>query len=281
MTGLASRKVSGIFASRLEGFVKHMGARDPKGLVARLTYREVLLELKPMNAIGLLRARTTLKKGHAARDRRDWAGAAAIYREALDVAPGLAGVWMQYGHCLKESGNLAAAGDAYDRALALRPWRADTHLQIGHLRKMKGDIDGAASHYARALEIDPGLSDAARELRALGRTVDSVIVDDSHRAHRAGGGHSDLEAKVDAIADQINRFLEHVSATRALAFEVAKLKSAVSELQSGGMSAGGKPTSTHPHVTEPIGREVIARLDKLEAQISELTADTAKRRGPG
>jgi cytochrome c-type biogenesis protein CcmH/NrfG len=59
--------------------------------------------------------------GDAARDGRDWAGAAAHYRAHLDRHAGDGGIWVQLGHALKEAGDLPGAEAAYRHAAALRP----------------------------------------------------------------------------------------------------------------------------------------------------------------
>ncbi|NBB53300.1 FkbM family methyltransferase [Rhizobium sp. CRIBSB] len=122
------------------------------------------------------------RAGDQARDRGDWAGAAAAYREYLETSPDRADIWVQLGHALKESGDLAGAEAAYGQALTLAPTVADTHLQLGHLFKMSNRLDEAAENYVRALELAPGLPDARAELRTLMRI--GVVV----RAPRAREG---------------------------------------------------------------------------------------------
>jgi len=107
--------------------------------------------------------------GDLARDRGDWAGAAAAYRGVLDTNPDRADIWVQLGHALKEDGDLAGAESAYGEALVRAPDVADTHLQLGHLHKLAGRMDAAAENYVQALELAPGLPDARLELRSLMR----------------------------------------------------------------------------------------------------------------
>jgi len=109
-----------------------------------------------------------IRQADASRDRKHWAAAATGYRQALDLDPGLSGIWVQYGHALKESGHPPQAEAAYRRALSIEPGNADTHLQLGHVRKIQGDIDGAAECYRDALRHDPAMADPAHELDALG-----------------------------------------------------------------------------------------------------------------
>jgi glycosyltransferase involved in cell wall biosynthesis len=108
-----------------------------------------------------------LAAADAARDARDWATAARIYREVLDLAPQRADIFVQYGHALKESGKLDAAEEAYRRAIALDDEVADFHLQLGHALKLRGLREEAMESYRRANELAPDLAAAALELRAL------------------------------------------------------------------------------------------------------------------
>ncbi|AOY97558.1 hypothetical protein BKK79_37100 (plasmid) [Cupriavidus sp. USMAA2-4] len=112
-------------------------------------------------------ARALVAAGDRARDARDWHAAAGHYRRALEAAPAMAAIWVQYGHALKESGELGGAREAYRRAIAMAPEVADTHLQLGHADKLAGDLEQAAASYAQALALQPGSDDALREVHAL------------------------------------------------------------------------------------------------------------------
>jgi hypothetical protein len=188
--------------------------------------------------ISHLRSRGNISKGNDARAAGDWARAAAAYRLALEVSPDLWPIWVQYGHMLKESGDAEAASHAYNRALALEPGAADTHLQVGHLRKLQSDLDAAVASYARALELDPEMADAIRELLALGRADlvnrlrgNRLKASPHPTVEQRGAIESSridvVDAKVDALASQIPTFLEHVSNTKALSFQVADSRVAI------------------------------------------------------
>lgn len=132
-------------------------------------------------------ARALAAEADAARDRRDWAAAARLYRASLDADPAPAGLWVQFGHALKESGELDDAGRAYDAALLRAPDVADTHLQLGHLRKRQDRRDEAVAAYARAVTHDPHHPDALDELRALlrrGARLDDALAAEVSEALR-------------------------------------------------------------------------------------------------
>jgi len=108
-----------------------------------------------------------LARANRARDGRDWAAAARDYRRALDRAPELAHIWIQYGHALKEDGDTGGAQAAYEKALALEPRSAEANLQLGHLHKTRGDGAAAGRSYLRAAEADPHNPGALAELHDL------------------------------------------------------------------------------------------------------------------
>jgi GT2 family glycosyltransferase/tetratricopeptide (TPR) repeat protein len=114
------------------------------------------------------RSRKFIAAADRARDRRDWANAAAAYAAALVQIPANAGIWVQYGHTLKEGGDLAAAERAYRRAIAVDPAHPDHHLQLGHVSKLMGKMDEAIAAYAQALRIDAAFQTARDELIHLG-----------------------------------------------------------------------------------------------------------------
>ena len=112
-----------------------------------------------------------IARGNRARDRRDWDGAATAYDQALQAAPTLAHIWMQYGHASKERGDTSTARAAYETAASLRPSDPDPLLHLGHLTGLLGDEAGAGRHYLDCFRADPSHPDAAT---ALYRTITTV-----------------------------------------------------------------------------------------------------------
>ncbi|MEQ7155949.1 glycosyltransferase [Brevundimonas aurifodinae] len=103
-----------------------------------------------------------------ARDARNWAGAARLYRDSLALDPARPSLRVQMGHALKESGQLAEAQAAYRQAAEEMPEDADVRLQLGHALKLLGQDAAARQAYSDALAIDPELVPAKVELVRLG-----------------------------------------------------------------------------------------------------------------
>lgn len=112
------------------------------------------------------RVHSLLKAANEARELRQYAQAAALFRQALDRDESLAHIWIQYGHMLRETCDYAPAETAYQRALDLQP-ASDPHLHLGHLYKQLGQISKAARSYLTAARTDPANGDALAELHRL------------------------------------------------------------------------------------------------------------------
>ena len=142
-----------------------------------------------------------LRQADAARDRREWSAAAALYKQYLELSPNHGAIWVQLGHALKDDKKFDLAVEAYKRALALDPTDSDIYVNLGHAHKddknvglaieaykhaltlnqndfdiyvnlghaykVSGDMASAHRAYRKALEINPACSDAARELGHL------------------------------------------------------------------------------------------------------------------
>lgn len=91
----------------------------------------------------------------AARNRGDWAEAAALYTRAVAADPARTGLLVQLGHAEKELGNYDRAETAYRKFLGMNPGNADIHLQLGHLFNRIGDRQAALGWYEKGLHLAP------------------------------------------------------------------------------------------------------------------------------
>jgi tetratricopeptide (TPR) repeat protein len=105
--------------------------------------------------------------GDAARDNKDWEGAAQNYRRYLDVSPDDADIWVQLGHVLKEQGELLEAESAYRKAATLAPASADARLHLAHLLKRLDRPKQAAAVFQQIMTIAP-TAEVIDELKGLG-----------------------------------------------------------------------------------------------------------------
>jgi predicted TPR repeat methyltransferase len=81
--------------------------------------------------------------------RGDLAGAADLYAQAVEVAPGFASGWFALGEVRGRLGDTAAAVDAFRRALAAAP--EDRHGATVQLARLTGEAAAMPASYVRAL----------------------------------------------------------------------------------------------------------------------------------
>ncbi|WP_156679085.1 rhamnan synthesis F family protein [Sphingomonas profundi] len=112
-----------------------------------------------------LLASAARKEGNAARDRRDWRGAALAYRRVLALRPEATPIHVQLGHMLKESGDANGAVAAYEAACRLDPADAETLRWLGDLHRREGRLGQACDAFAASHAID-GNAAAASDLEA-------------------------------------------------------------------------------------------------------------------
>ncbi|HEY2296074.1 MAG TPA: tetratricopeptide repeat protein [Thermoanaerobaculia bacterium] len=93
--------------------------------------------------------------------------AMAAYRQALEIAPGLADAHVNLGRLLHERGETAAAERHYRLALAARPEDETAAFNLGVALQDLGRLAEAAVAYEKALEIDRDLADAHYNLSGL------------------------------------------------------------------------------------------------------------------
>ncbi len=93
-------------------------------------------------------------------DAEDYAGAVAVYREAIEKQPGLSSAHLGLGIALLETGDFDAAAKEFSEATALAPKDAETRLNLGVAFYRNGRIEEAIAEYHKALEIKPTLASA-------------------------------------------------------------------------------------------------------------------------
>jgi tetratricopeptide (TPR) repeat protein len=122
--------------------------------------------------------------------------AAAAYREALALDPGLADALVNLGRLVHEGGEAAEAVRLYERALALTPDDPILHFNLALALEDARGAEAAAEHYERALALDPGFADAHWNLaglcEALGRRAEALR---HYRAYQKLTGSQEGEAE--------------------------------------------------------------------------------------
>ena len=106
-------------------------------------------------------------RGLRAETAKDYAGAAAAFRRALELRPAYPEAWNGLGHALRSQGNYAGSLAAYDEALRLRPDFPEALEYLGEVYVELGRFDDARRVLARLERLDAA---RARELaEAIGK----------------------------------------------------------------------------------------------------------------
>lgn len=92
---------------------------------------------------------------------------APLYRRALNLAPELAEVRLNYGRFLERQGDAAAAVEQYRLAGRERPWLSDAHYNEGTALLRDGDFAAAETALNTALSLQPDHADALGNLGML------------------------------------------------------------------------------------------------------------------
>ena len=125
---------------------------------------------------------TLLHDADIARDRRDWAAAATLYKQYLEFVPDNGPIWVQLGHALKEIKNFPQAIEAYEHALTLEPKDFDIYVNLGHAHKDNKNVGLAIEAYKHALTLQPDGFDIYVNLgHAYKRTGELASAHDAYR----------------------------------------------------------------------------------------------------
>lgn len=100
-------------------------------------------------------AEALFAKGNLCLKAKDFPGAAAHFRKALELAPDLAEAYINLGLALENTGALEAAESAYFHALAIDPEFAELHVNLGALLVRQKRFQEAEDIYAVALQAFP------------------------------------------------------------------------------------------------------------------------------
>ena len=172
-------------------------------------------------------------RGTRALERGDWTGAAAYFRQGVELAPANSSLRQKLGIALFMMDDTRGAGQQLAEAARLAPDSARTQYSLGVLLQARGRDRHAVDRFAAALRFDPAFVDArvwmAGVLRRIGRPGEALVqyaqvVDTDSRSGGAAFGYAaalvDLGRYREArarLADLVSRYPERPIFSHALA----------------------------------------------------------------
>jgi len=128
---------------------------------------------------GLIESPQTYEsRGIRALDRKDWAGAAALFRRGLELAPDHAALRHRLGTALYMMGDSRAAREQFEQVIRAAPDYFLAQYSLGVLLQSDGRHAEAIDRFAAALKSSPNYTEArlrlANSLRRVGRAGDAI-----------------------------------------------------------------------------------------------------------
>lgn len=159
---------AGVAAALLQNALRVEPGQAPLTLALEEAGRSIVrLVLSPA-------AEDLARRADGERDAGNAPAAAALYKQALELAPNAACWRVQRANMLKDSGEFAAAEIEYRRAQLERPEDSDIPLQLGRALKMAGRTEEARESFREALRRDPANRAAHDELAWIGAPQDHI-----------------------------------------------------------------------------------------------------------
>jgi Flp pilus assembly protein TadD len=144
----------------------HAKANGPRATQAKTSRGAATTATKPRHAYDWFQDALRLERG----GRTD--EAAASYRRALKLDPGLGAAHTNLGRLAHSRGDVAEARASFEAALALDPEQPEARYNLAHILCEAGEMELGAAELRRVVQLAPDFADAhfnlATALEALG-----------------------------------------------------------------------------------------------------------------
>lgn len=238
-----------------------------------------------------------LKRAEMQRLSQHWHAAEPDYRKAAELDPGLAIVDLSFAAMWNDAGKPAKALPLLDRFLSREPASAEGYAERARSKRMLKQWAGAADDYAAAVErstaTDPELiTNWADTLREGGNQAQALEVLD--RAIARSGRISSLEMKAldleesmkrhNAALRRIDTMLEQPGRKDSLLLRKTGILLAAERTQEARacLDLARKEFNTVPEARRltPAGRELAAKIERLESSLATAAAPSGQPESP-
>src|SRR5271167_3500991 len=147
------------------GVARKIADEVTQSLVLHLSQRQIPApNQNPADAEAKLpnraKARQLASRGMKLFEQGAYAGAAALYEEAVELDPSQAETLSSLGASLSHLGRYEEAEQCFREAIALKPNLADPHGNLGILLRLKSELLAAEASLRYALKLKPNYTEA-------------------------------------------------------------------------------------------------------------------------
>jgi DNA-binding response OmpR family regulator/curved DNA-binding protein CbpA len=169
--GDAQKKLDEMFSRITEAYET---LNDPQKLAEYKVYLDRQSKGLPTDVQQILRAEQIFDDGIAKMRRRDYAGAAGLFREAINLNAGEAIFWAHLGWITfvldqSSTGALNEAVQHLKKAISMQENLPIAYQFLGQISQARGQTEEAKRWYSKCLEWEPGNIEASRALRMIGQ----------------------------------------------------------------------------------------------------------------
>jgi tetratricopeptide (TPR) repeat protein len=163
-----------------------------------------IIEDNPTDANGGITAYRLFVEACAAEDRGESESAEHLFRQVLDLEPGMAAAHTNLGNMLYRQGEMEEARRHYERALECEPSQPEARYNLANLLEDVGEVELAIAELRRVCAMSPDFADAHYNLGIMLAQVGGQA-QARHHLER----YLELDAGSD-WADHARSFLAHV-----------------------------------------------------------------------
>jgi hypothetical protein len=211
-------------------------------------------------------AKATYDKAYKLAMAGDLTGAQPLFRKATELDPQLAIAWFDLGGVTEQLGDAPGALKALEQCVAVSPSFVEARAELGTLYREQQQLDRAVEQFRGALTVTEPVTDERFTLKySRGHALHNLAATyvDMHFPAAAAGIAASLLNDPEAEDNDLDRLIDHTSAM------IDPKPSPAKAAQLAAFLRDATAATTPP--------EALATIDRYQALVHELDADTAER----